>query len=332
MTEPLCWILSEDAAGMTSQCRGLAEALGLTPLVKRVAPRLAWLVLPVDRWPWPLRSLGPGSDPLEPPWPDILITCGRKAVPYSLAIRQASGGRCFTVHIQDPLIPPARFDLVAAPRHDRLRGENVVATRGALHQVTQARLDAAAERFRPLLAGMPRPLIAVLVGGPNGRYRLGGPEMLRIAERLAALALRSGGALCVTPSRRTGVANEAVLRTALRDAPALVWDGSGENPYFGFLALADHILVTADSVSMISEACGTGKPVHVIDLPGASRRQRRFHDALAAEGCTRLFEDRLETWSYEPLLDAAIVAAEAARHMAASGRPELAARLAQNTL
>ncbi len=332
MTEPVCWTVMEGVAGMESQCRGLAEALGLEPVVKRVFPRLPWRLLPVGCWPYPFSALGPDSDRLEPPWPEILISCGRKAVPFSLAIRRASRGRCFTVHVQDPLVDPGKFDLVAAPRHDKLSGPNVVATRGALHPVTPEKLAAAAEQFRARLAGLPRPLVAVLLGGPNGRYRLGASEMARIGARLKALARRKGAGLCVTPSRRTGAANEAILREQLEGTPALVWDGSGENPYLAFLALADYILVTANSVSMVSEACATGKPVYVIDLPGGSRRFRRFHAALAAEGCTRPFADELEQWRYEPLLDAARVAAEVRRRLAAGVRGEFARQGARNPL
>jgi uncharacterized protein len=317
MTELLCWTVMEGVAGMESQCRGLAEALGLEPVVKRVFPRLPWLALPARWWPWPFKSLGSGSDRLEPPWPDILISCGRKAVPLSLAIRRASHGRCFTVHVQDPRIASSEFDLVAVPRHDRVNGPNVVPTLGALHGVTPAKLAAAAEIFRERLAPLPRPLVAVLLGGPAGRYRFGPAEVSKIAARLSALVRQTGAGLCVTPSRRTGKANEALLRTLLEGLPAFVWDGTGENPYLGFLALADYILVTADSVSMVSEACATGKPVYVIDLPGGSRRNRRFHAALAAAGYTRPFADRLDPWSYQPAVDTALVAAEVRRRMAA---------------
>jgi mitochondrial fission protein ELM1 len=324
MKDLVCWTVMEGVAGMESQCCGLAEALGLAPVVKRVFPRLPWLLLPAGAWPWPFAALGPRSDRLDPPWPDILISCGRKAVPYSLAVKRASGGRCFTIHIQDPLIDPRRFDLVAAPRHDGLSGPNVIVTRGALHPVTPAKLAAAAAQFRARLANLPRPLVAVLIGGANGRYRLGTREMARLAGQLKRLAETTGAGLCVTPSRRTGTANEAILRAALAELPAFVWDGSGDNPYLGFLALADHILVTADSVSMISEACATGKPVYILDLPGGSRRFRRFHAALTAEGCTRPYAGRLEQWRYKPVLDAADVAAEAERRLAARRGGEFA--------
>ena len=110
-----------------------------------------------------------------------------------------------------------------------------------------------------------------------------------------------GAGLVVTTSRRTGAENEAILRAALADVPSLIWDGQGDNPYFGMLALADAVVVTCDSVSMISEACYTGSPVHVYDFPGGSKRFRRFREDLERGGLTRPFRGRLESWQYTPL-------------------------------
>ena len=112
----------------------------------------------------------------------------------------------------------------------------------------------------------------------------------------------------VTPSRRTGPRNEAALRQALSGVPAAIWDGTGENPYFAYLAHADAILVTPDSVSMVSEACATGKPVFVVGDVPPSGKLRAFHDGLAAGGMTRPFTGRLETWHYAPLDETARVA------------------------
>jgi hypothetical protein len=162
-------------------------------------------------------------------------------------------------------------------------------------------------------------LVAVLIGGSNGRYRLESEEMTRIADSLAELAKKYNAGIFATPSRRTGEANLAVLRARLAGTGAEIWDGTGANPYFGMLALADHILVTVDSISMVTEACGTGKPVYVIDLPGNARRHGRFHDELGGEGITRPFEGRLEHWSYEPVYDAGRVATAVRRLLEARG-------------
>ncbi len=312
-----CWTLTEGHAGMESQCRGLAEALGVTPERKRARPRAPWIWLPTGCWPRPLAAPAPGSDALAPPWPDVLISCGRRSVDIALAIRRASGGRTFAVHIQDPHVRPSRFDLVVAPRHDGLTGPNVVVTAGAVHPVTPEKLAAAAGRFGPALAHLPRPLVAVLVGGSNRSYRLTPAVTAALAERLVELCRAEGAGLAVTPSRRTGRENERELRRRLAGVPSVVWDGSGENPYLGYLALADAIVVTCDSVSMVSEAIATGKPVYVVDIEGGSRRLRRFHEMLRADGITRPFDGRLDRWDYAPPDDTARAAEAIRRGLAA---------------
>jgi uncharacterized protein len=308
-----CWIITPGAAGFESQARGLAEALGLAPEFKRVRVKAPWTWLPGRFWLRPLQALAAGSDALTPPWPDLVISCGRIAAPLALAIKRASGGATHAAHIQDPLLPPGAFDIVIAPRHDGLAGANVLTTVGAIHPVTAAKLDAAAERWRAAFAALPRPLIGVLIGGSNGRYTLDERITSELANRLAGLARQRGAGLAVTPSRRTGAENERVLRDRLAGLPAFVWDGQGDNPYLGILALADTIVVTEDSVSMTSEALATGKPVYVVRLSGHSRRQRRFHDELIAAGYTRPFEGELASWSYAPPDDTARAAAECRR-------------------
>lgn len=312
-----CWVVSDGKAGMENQCVGLARALGLEPVVKRVRLRTPWRQLSPFLRIGSRFAAGPGGDPIAPPWPDLLIGTGRSSIAPSLAVRKLSGGRTFTVQIQDPQIGARHFDLVVVPNHDRLRGPNVIATRGALHHVTPAALAAAAERFGPQLAHLPRPRVAVLVGGDNGVYRLTPDIMATLAARLAALCERHGAGLMVTPSRRTGAENEKVLREALAGRPAVVWDGTGENPYFGYLGLADFVVVTCDSVSMVSEAASTGKPVYVVELDGGSAKFRSFHEAMRADGITRPFAGELETWSYAPLDDTARVAEEVRHRIAA---------------
>jgi mitochondrial fission protein ELM1 len=142
------------------------------------------------------------------------------------------------------------------------------------------------------------------------------------------LCQRSGAGLAITVSRRTSPAATVALRERLRALPAVLWDGSGANPYFGYLGLADALVVTCDSVSMTSEAASTGKPVYVFDLPGRSRKFEAFHESLRARGVTRRFAGTLETWSYDPPRDTERVAAEVRRRLqlsplsrAAAGNP-----------
>ena len=124
--------------------------------------------------------------------------------------------------------------------------------------------------------------------------------MHQMADQLIAAARECGGGLAVTTSRRTEEENERVLRERLRAVPLFFWDGVQENPYLGLLALADAIVVTSDSVSMVSEACATGKPVHVFNMGGGHRKLRQFHKTLMDDGVTRPFAARIEQWSYDP--------------------------------
>lgn len=307
-----CWIVTDGKAGMENQCLGLAEALGLQPIVKRVKLRAPWKQLS----PFLRRGLqfahSKKGDPIEMPWPDLLIATGRASIPASLHVRRLSlaGGErgTFTVQLQNPVIDPSRFGLVVVPRHDGLSAPNVMTTRGALHRVSSKMLAQAAQKFAPQIAHLPRPRIAVLIGGSNAVYQFTPREMAPLVRQLAELPKMIGGSLMVTPSRRTGEANMAILGEALKDSPAYIWNGQGDNPYYGMLALADYIIVTCDSVNMVSEACTTGKPVYVIDLPGGSDKFRRFHQSMRDDGLAKTFAGKLEPYTYQPLNDVQLVA------------------------
>ncbi|HEY1298904.1 MAG TPA: mitochondrial fission ELM1 family protein [Stellaceae bacterium] len=295
--DPRVWVLHDGKAGMASQAVGLAEATGFRFCEKRLAIRPPWLWLPPRLWPLPLRAAGKRGAQLVPPWPDLVIGCGRNTAAPALAVRRASAGRTIAAQIQNPEIGRNDFDLLVVPEHDRVSGPRVLVTRGAVHRVTPALLAAERVRF-PALAQMPRPIVSVLIGGSNKAYRLGPGRLGEIAEALAAILRRQGGSVLLTPSRRTGAKGLALLRERLKGLPAEVWDGIGDNPYYAYLALADAFLVTGDSVSMISEAAATGKPVHIFELDGGNAKFARFHESMRAAGITRPFAGQIETWSY----------------------------------
>jgi mitochondrial fission protein ELM1 len=305
-----CWVVTDGKAGMEVQCRGLAEAMGFHPEIKRVSIGKPWRWMTAGMIGDALRTLGPKGDRLAPPWPDLWIASGRQTVPLTRDMRRLSGGRTFTVQVQNPAIDPAAVDLIVVPQHDRLRAGNVLTTQGALGLVTPERLAAAADHFAADYADLPARRVAVLIGGNNRVFRLTAGLMRRLTGQLARLARDQGVGLMVTPSRRTGRRNEAILRRGLDGLPAKVWDGNGENPYFGILGLADHIIVTGDSVNMVSEAAGTGKPVHVVHLTGGSAKFRRFHTGMEQAGITRPFTGTLDEWCYEPLAETRRIAGE----------------------
>lgn len=311
------WVVTEGMVGTENQCVGIAEHMGVGAdfVVKRCGLR----------WPWSILSPYIGfeqswsftGDALCPPWPDILIASGRKSIAVSRYIKKKSGGRTFTVQVQDPRISPTNFDLVSVPAHDPSRGDNVVVTYGAPNRMTMEKLARAEERFREQFALLPVPKVAVLIGG-NSKSHIMSHEMChKLASDVLGLAEKGFGVM-VTASRRTGPENMQALQGAFEGHHNIFfWNGEGDNPYLGMLASADYILVTADSVSMISDAGTTGKPVYIIPMDENPRfgagRLTSFHNHLIDHGVARYFSGDLEHYTYPPLADAKHVADEIIR-------------------
>jgi len=309
-------ILSEPYAGLQAQALGLAEAAGLSPEIVELHPRKPWGWLPAAYWPSPLRAVGLHSAPAE-----LLLTAGGTAGAVGAALRR-QGAR--VVQVQNPRMALQKFDLVVANRHDGISGPNVIVTRTALHRVTIPRLREAAAIWRPRLAHLPRPLVAVLVGGSNGRLRLEKAEGAMLAADLAKMMVNDQPGVAITPSRRTSPEVRDILTRTLSPLGGWVWDMEGENPYFGLLALADVIIVTMDSISMVSEAAATRAPVMIAALPGRSARIRMFLDGLLQEGRVIQFDGRLETWPVQPIDDTPMAGAEVARRLGLGAPPAAA--------
>ena len=307
--QPVIWVVSEGMAGTENQCLGVAEALGVTPVVKRIQLRQPW------------KSLSPylacetentfTGDPITAPWPDIVIASGRKSIAAVRYIKKQNPAT-FTVQIQDPRISPAAFDLVAVAEHDPTRGENVLVTTASPNRMTEAKLVVAKEGFREAFEKLPSPRVAVLIGGKSKSHTLSVEQTHDICDQLMNLIQNNFG-LMITTSRRTGPANDRIIKTQLQAETSYIWDGQSANPYFGMLAWADFIIVTSDSVSMISEAATTGKPVYVIPLKGGSKRLNRYIDLMVDKGLVRYFKGDLENYTYTPLADAQRVADEIRR-------------------
>ena len=307
LTPPVCWVVTEGMAGTENQCLGVAGALGLTPVIRRIGLRQPWKALsPHLGFECGLSFTG---DRLAPPWPDLMIASGRKAIAACRYVKRRSGGRTITIFLQDPRIDPASFDLVAVPAHDPTRGPNVVVTTAAPNRIDGQRLADARMQWRDLFSPLPSPRIAVTIGGNSRAHSLSADGMTALAGQLRGLA-EQGAGLMVTASRRTGARNQSILSDALSGLPSVwMWDGTGDNPYFGMLAWADAIIVTSDSVSMLSEAATTGKPVYMAPLAGGTKRFDRFHQGLIDRGIIRIFDGAMpEPYDYQALDDARRVA------------------------
>jgi mitochondrial fission protein ELM1 len=208
------------------------------------------------------------SSPLSPPWPDLVITAGRRNEPIARWIRRANRGATRLVHMGRPWAPLDRFDLVVTTPQYRLpERANVLHNTAPLHRVTPERLAREVERWKPRLPDLPRPRIALLAGGPSGPYPFDAASGARLGRLANAHAAARGGSLWITTSARTGADTADALFSAVQvPSYRYRWTPDPEtNPYFALLGLADELVVTADSMSMITEACATGKPVYLYD-------------------------------------------------------------------
>jgi len=302
-------LITNGVVGSDVQARGVAEALGVPYRLEHVDPPPPW------RWlsPWgPARpgEVGHGGR-FTPPWPKVAISVGRQATPYARAIRKASNGETFTVALQDPKTGAGSFDFIWAPEHDPVDGPNVIKTLTSPHRVTAARLALAGDSARAGLSGLPSPYVLLLVGGPNGVYRFDAAVIERLLDETARGV--GGGTVLISTSRRTPEPLVERLREWASGRPARLYTGEGPNPYAGWLAVADSVIVTADSVNMAGEAAFTGKPVHVFHPPGGEGSKfARYHAALEAAGATRPFDGVLSHWTYAPV-DATAYIADALR-------------------
>lgn len=234
---------------------------------------------------------------IVPPYPDMVIASGRQAVPHARFIKRVSGGRVFTVFLQDPIIKPEHFDFVWAPAHDQLAGDNVAASLLSPHAMSRGDLQLEAAKMTTRLVPQ-KPsgkTIAVLIGGPNKDYKFGKDEIIRLAQGLCAI-VQQGHYLMITMSRRSPDSYGKILTDILPENGYFLWDGVGENPYQAMLGLAEHVIVTADSANMVGEACLPGVPVQVFYLKGKSKKFDRFHAALRQREYVRPFTYVLEDW------------------------------------
>lgn len=296
------WLLLGARAGDRAQVEilgvAVARALGWDWAARRIATnglfRIPNLLLGAT-----LLSLDASkSDRLGPPWPDLVIASGRRSVPAARWIRRQSGGRTRLVHIGRPWAPLSWFDLiVTTPQYQLPRRPNVLRNVLPLGPLDPAKLTAAAIRWKPRFAALPRPWIAVLVGGSSRPYRLDAAAAGRLAEDADALARVLEGSVLATTSPRTPAAAADVLEAGLT-APHFLhrWRPGADNPYPAYLALADRFVVTGDSASMLAEACAAAAArddqVHIFELPqrpdlrlrmaGAIRRLATAHPWLRA--------------------------------------------------
>ncbi len=309
-TAPLCWAISDGAAGNERQVLALARALALTPRRLRIQLRQPWAALAPHLVSGARHAIvDEAGAALAPPWPDIAIGCGRRAALATRLLRKLGGGRTYTVQILDPRIDSRAFDTVVVPQHDAVTGRNVIRSIGALNPVDADWLAAGRHDFRHF-AALPAPRTAVLIGGSNRAQRLDAGYFDRLLEHIAARHASDGGSFLVSVSRRTPAPLTARLRHAFAALPGIFWSGpaDGENPYAGLLAWSERIVVTPDSVNMLSEACATGKPVYTFAPRPIAGKLAAFHAELRGSGHLRRLDEPHVSPQPAPLAETAAIA------------------------
>lgn len=306
-----CWAITDAAAGNQSQALALAERLDLPVRHLVLQPRAPWSWLAPhvavgEKWMLPSSQRAS----FRPPWPSVAIGCGRVAALFTRMLRQLSDAQCYTVQILDPRIDPAHWDTVIAPQHDAVEGSNVLQPLGSLNSVDDEWLADGRDAC-PDFIDLPRPRVGVLLGGPRKGIALDAAYAQQLVERLLERQRSEGGSLLVLGSRRTSPALIGVFRESLRGVPGLLWAGrdDGRNPYPGVLGWADRLVVTPDSVNMLSEACAVGCPVQTFVTAPLPAKIERFHRALRMEGLLHDLHRGASTPAM-PLRETATIAAE----------------------
>jgi len=247
----------------------------------------------------------PSAEQLQPPWPDLVIGASRRSVPIARWIRQQSGGRTKLVHLLHAMAPLDLFDLIITTPQYRLPPRpNILHLSAALNRIDRDRLATAGVAWTPRLSGLPRPFAALFVGGNSATYRLDADTAGRLGAEASAAVGAAGGTLLVSTSPRTPAdAADALVKGVTCRSFIYRWRaGDPDNPYHAFLALADRFIVTADSASLLVEACLMGKPVELFSWPMRRGPLLRLKDwlwsqyGMNASGALAVTIDRLVDW------------------------------------
>lgn len=298
--------------GDNAQVLGLCEALGWPFEVKRFVYRPTELLSNLLLGPNLLGVVRRRSSPLEPPWPELIISAGRRNEPVCRWIQRraaADGVRTRLVHVGRSWARMELFDLIiTTPQYRVPNAPNVLQNAASLHRVTDGRLAAEAAAWAPRFAHLPPPYVAIAIGGRAGPYDFDERAATLLGRWASRMAEAAGGSVLVTTSRRTPAHAIPALKAAIT-APSYVYEWSkaardgGENPYFAMLALAESIVVTCDSMSMLAEACFTKKPVHIFDLATGHASRRPPWPAGERPPCVRRsWRSRLSVFRLQPLV------------------------------
>ena len=290
-------LLTEGMHGMVSQVEGLAKALDLDFIHEKIELNNLWNFFPPKITP--VKSFI-FKNKLDQHF-NIIISCGRKSVIPSIYLKNKYKNKIINIHIQDPKVSIENFDFIVVPEHDNLKGENVISTKGAIHYLTKDELVLSQNYLKSKIDAKKK-IVAFIIGGPNKYYSYDESLLDNIFLKIKKNFIQNNYQAIIIPSMRTP---KKIIEKARNyfDKNQIVISNIDKNAYLSSLQLADHIVITCDSTSMISEAALTGKPIYVAQMP-AKKNNQRFRDffkLFESLNIIKNLEASVEEWNYQKL-------------------------------
>ena len=307
-------IITDGKKGTENQCIGLAESLRLHYKLVRIKPLFGINHLPSIFWTLPMGKLPlfflyGNRKVFSLNLPRIIIASGKASVGISIILKKYNQDKIIVIQIQDPRVNSKYFDIVSSPIHDKTLGNNVIKTYGALNRINSKSISDAKIKFKKNFTNLKKPIIALLIGGNNKHFKIQIQEINNLVIMLNKLQKKMNVTILTTFSRRTSTKIKNLFERKLENYTNITCNKNIDNPYLGYLAYADYFIVTEDSISMVSEAATTGKPVYIFPLNGRSKKFVKFYEQLYNRNIIRDFKGTIEEpWQYESLNDTSNVA------------------------
>jgi hypothetical protein len=297
MTKLKGLLLTEGFHGMISQVEGLAKALDLDFIHEKIELNNFWKLFPPKITPVKNFVF---KNKLDHEF-NIIISCGRKSVIPSLYLKNKYKSKIINIHIQDPKVPLSNFDFVIVPEHDSLFGENVIASKGAIHYLRSEELSQNEDYLKSRIS-KEKKIVALIIGGPNKYYDYNDKIIDEIFSKIENNFIKNNYQAIIIPSMRTP---HRIIKKAedYFDTNQIIINNVDKKAYLSSLKLADHIVVTCDSTSMISEAAITGKSIYVAQMPSVknNKRFKNFFALFKSLGIIKDLENSVEEWNYQKL-------------------------------
>jgi mitochondrial fission protein ELM1 len=291
-------LLTQGMHGMISQAEGLAKALDIDFIHHTVELNNFWKMIPPKITPIS-QSVYKRVDHENF---DVIISCGRKSVIPSIHLKNNSNKKVFNIHIQDPKVDLKHFDFIVAPEHDSIKGQNVISTKGAIHYLTENEINENKDYLNSFIKKDERIIWTLIMGGPTKYYDYSTKNIKEIFTTLSKLSKEHNFQLVIIPSMRTPTNIIQYANDYFGDDHTVIMDVD-KKAYLSALAIAQNIIVTCDSSSMISEAALTGKPIYVASiLPKKNdKRFQKFRNLFRELNIIKNLGEEIEDWNYEKL-------------------------------